>query len=236
VQAENIEVLLFDVFGTLVDWRSSVIAELTEYGRVHGVGADWPALADAWRAAYVPAMDAVRRGDRAWATLDVLHRESLDRLLAEKAIDVPDAGRERLANVWHRLHPWPDTIAGMNALRQRFALASLSNGNLALQLDLARFAHLPFDALFASDMFGHYKPDPHTYLGALRLLDREPGRVMLVAAHNGDLQAAASHGLRTAFVARPLEYGPHQIRDLRAEPGIDIAASDLIELARRLTA
>ncbi|HMD01476.1 MAG TPA: haloacid dehalogenase type II, partial [Candidatus Baltobacteraceae bacterium] len=176
----------------------------------------------------------VRHGERPWATLDDLHRESLDRLLSARGVILAEAERDWMTRAWHRLKPWPDTVPGMSRLRRRFILCSLSNGNLSLQVDLARAAGLPFDALLASDMFGHYKPDPETYLGALGMLERPASRVMLVAAHNTDLRAAASHGLRTAFVARPTEYGPRQDRDLQPSEGTDIVARDLVALATAL--
>ncbi len=227
--------LLFDVFGTLVDWRTSIISEFTVFGERHAISADWAALVDDWRRAYVPSMDRVRRGEIAWRNLDALHRESLDTLIERYGLGAIDAHeRDRLARAWHRLEPWPDVIAGLERLRRRFILASLSNGNIALQVALRRYAGLPFDMLFSAETFGHYKPDPRTYRGACALLDLEPADVMLVAAHNGDLLAAKALGLQTAFVARPREYGPLQHQDWAAAAGVDHSVSRLDELADRL--
>ena len=201
--------LLFDVFGTLVDWRTGVTDALRAFGERLGVAADWAAFADDWRGAYAPSMDRVRRGDLPWRNLDELHRASLLTLFEGRGFaNVPDVEIERVVRAWHALPPWPDTAAGLRRLRERFIIASLSNGNVALQIDLRRHAGLPFDMLFSAELFGHYKPDAETYLGACAMLGLAPDRVMLVAAHPNDLEAARSFGLRTAFVARPLEHGP----------------------------
>jgi 2-haloacid dehalogenase len=233
---DDVAALLFDVFGTLVDWRSSVITELAAFGRRHAIAIDWAALADDWRGAYMPSMDRVRRGERPWAHLDVLHRESLDALLAAYGIAdrVAENDRAQLAQAWHRLAPWPDTVAGLTRLHERYVLASLSNGNVALQIDLRRFAQLPFDMLFSAETFRHYKPDPETYRGACELLALPPERVMLVAAHASDLAAARDCGLRTAFVVRPHEYGPRRGPD-DPPAGVDIAVASLAELASALS-
>ncbi len=232
----KIDAILFDVFGTLVDWRSSLIDELTAFARSRGLDLHVEALVDDWRRAYLPSMDQVRRGSLPWTDLDALHRLSLDALLERAGIDLPEEDRAHLARAWHRLRPWPDTVPGMTRLRARYPLGSLSNGNVALQVSLARFAGLPFDVLFSAEHFRHYKPDPETYLGACAYLALPPERVMLVASHNRDLDAARSHGLRTAFVARPTEYGPRQGWDLTPSPGVDVAVRDLGELADRLGA
>jgi 2-haloacid dehalogenase len=203
--------LLFDVFGTLVDWRSGVIDALRAFALRQGVAADWDAFADEWRAAYAPFMQRVRSGAIGWQNLDALHRMSLDGLLERYGIaGVAQAERRRLVYAWHALPAWPDTVAGLERLRKRYVIASLSNGNVALLVDLRRHAGLPFDMLFSAELFRHYKPDAQTYRGACALLDLEPHRVMLVAAHPSDLSAARSCGLSTAFVARPLEEGPRK--------------------------
>jgi 2-haloacid dehalogenase len=229
--------LLFDVFGTLVDWRSGVIGALRAFGARSGVTADWAAFADDWRRAYAPSMDRVRRGEVPWQNLDALHRTSL-RALFEAAGIGPVAGPEveRVVRAWHALPPWPDTVAGLLRLRERFVVASLSNGNIALQIDLRRFAGLPFDMLFSAETFGHYKPDPQVYVGACALLDLPPGRVMLVAAHNDDLLAARACGLQTAFIARPFEWGPDAAKPERAADEIACRAESLIALADLLGA
>lgn len=195
--------LVFDVFGTVVDWHGSVAREV----RRAGLPVDAEDFARAWRAGYAPAMDEVRRGVLPWTTIDGLHRRILDRLLAERALDLPEAARADLNLAWHRLDPWPDVPAGLARLRAMMPVATLSNGNLRLLLDLARHGDLVWDALFSAELFGHYKPDPETYLGACRLLDLPPAEVTLVAAHPDDLRAAARCGLGTALMLRPDEFG-----------------------------
>jgi 2-haloacid dehalogenase len=227
--------IVFDTFGTVVDWRSSLIADLSAYGSNRGVNADWPALVDAWRAAYQPSMNRVRKGELPWMTLDKLHRASLDRLVADFGITgLSEADLVHINLGWHRLHPWPDAVPGLTRLKSRFIIGPLSNGNVSLLLDMAKFASIPWDMIFGSDLFGHFKPDPETYLGVARLLDLRPDQVMMAAAHNGDLAAARSHGLLTAFFPRPAEYGPHQNRDHAAEQDWDIVATDIQDMAARL--
>jgi 2-haloacid dehalogenase len=225
------------VFGTLVDWRTSLIHELRDFGTRNGTPADWPAFVDDWRAAYGPSMDRVRHGEIAWQNLDALHRASLEMLFERYGIrGVSDGECDRIARAWHRLDPWPDTVAGLTRLRERFIVASLSNGNVALQVDLRRHAGLPFDMLFSAELFGHYKPDPQTYLGACALLDLPPSRTMLAAAHPSDLVAAKSCGLQTAFIARPLESGPAQAGNQTAPQGVDYSVATVELLASRLGA
>jgi 2-haloacid dehalogenase len=231
----EIRAIVFDTFGTLVDWRTSLIGELTAFGAGRGIAADWTGLVDAWRGAYVPSMDRVRRGEVPWTKLDDLHRTSLDALVVQFGIaGLTEADLHHINLGWHRLKPWPDVVAGLHRLHDRFMLGPLSNGNVSLLIDLARHAGLPFDMVFSAEVFGHYKPDPETYLGACRLLSLEPHQVMLCAAHNNDLAAAQSHGLRTAFVARPTEYGPHQKVDFAATGPWDFVVRDLGELAEQL--
>jgi 2-haloacid dehalogenase len=227
--------IVFDTFGSVVDWRSSLIADLTAYGAGQGITADWPALVDAWRAAYHPSMDRVRKGEQAWTTLDALHRSSLDTLIAEFGITaLSEDDRVHINRGWHRLHPWPDSVPGLTRLKSRFIIGPLSNGNVALLLNMAKFAGIPWDMIFGSDLFGHFKPDPETYLGVARMLDLKPNQVMMAAAHNGDLAAARSHGLLTAFFPRPTEYGPHQKRDYQADQDWDIIATDIQDMAAKL--
>jgi 2-haloacid dehalogenase len=231
----EIEALVFDVFGTLVDWRTSLIDDLTAFGTQRGIAADWPAFVDAWRGEYVPSMNRVRTGEEPWQTLDELHRASFDRLAVRFGIAaLNEDDRGWCVDRWHRLRPWPDTVRGLTRLRTRYILATLSNGNVRLLVDLARSAPLPMDAIFSAELFRRYKRDPEVYRGAVALLGTAPERVMLVAAHNDDLHAARAEGLRSAFVLRPAEYGPHQHHDLAADPGHDVAVRDLEELADRL--
>ena len=230
--------LLFDVFGTCVDWRSSVIAEGEALGGRLGLEeVDWPALADAWRARYQPQLETVRSGARPWTNLDVLHREALDQVLADFGLDaVPAANRADFNLVWHRLAPWPDTVQGLRLLKRRFVIAPNSNGHIALVLDLSKRAGLPWDAILGAEIARAYKPAPEAYLRNVEAVGLSPSEVMMVAAHNGDLVAAAACGLRTAFVPRPTEHGSGQTSDLRPDHGVDLAASDFIDLARQLDA
>ena len=232
---QMVKAVLFDVLGTLVDWRGSLIADLTQFGRERGISADWHAFADAWRAAYRPSMQRVRSGELAWTILDRLHRLSLDRLIEEFGIGgLSEQDRQHINRLWHRLRPWPDTVEGLLQIKRSYIIGPLSNGNLALLVNMAKAANLPWDVVFGSDLFHHYKPDPEVYLGACALLDLAPGEVMLVAAHNDDLAAARRLGLRTGFVPRPQEYGPNQKRDLQAEEAWDVVAPDLVALAQAL--
>ncbi len=227
--------IVFDTFGSVVDWRGSLIAELTEFARQRGAKGDWIGLVDAWRAAYHPSMDRVRRGELPWTRLDDLHRASLDRLLPEFGISgLTEQDLVHINLSWHRLKPWPDAVPGLTRLKSKFILGPLSNGNLSLLVHLAKFGGLPWDTVFGSDLFGHYKPDPETYLGVARLLDLPPGQVMMAAAHNNDLLAAQNCGLMTAFFARPTEYGPHQKRDFSADGKWDFVAGDIEDLASQL--
>jgi 2-haloacid dehalogenase len=227
--------IVFDVFGTVVDWRGSLIADLSAYGGKRGITADWTALVDAWRAAYHPSMDRVRNGDVPWTKLDDLHRGSLDMLVEKFGIKgLTEADLHQINLGWHRLNGWPDAVAGLTRLKRRFIIGPLSNGNVALLTKMAKHAGLPWDMVFGSDLFHHYKPDPETYLGVAKLLDLAPGEVMMAAAHNGDLAHARECGLMTAFWPRPTEYGPHQKRDYTAEQDWDVVAKDIEDLAAQL--
>ncbi|WP_158932055.1 haloacid dehalogenase type II [Acidisphaera sp. S103] len=229
------KVIVFDTFGSVVDWRSSLIADLTAFGATKGITADWAALVDAWRAAYRPSMDRVRKGEQPWTKLDNLHRASLDRLIAD--FGIKGLSEEDLAHInlgWHRLHPWPDSVPGLTRLKSRFIIGPLSNGNVSLLLNMAKFAGIPWDMIFGSDLFQHFKPDPETYLGVAKMLDLRPDQVMLGAAHNGDLGKARACGLLTAFFPRPTEYGPHQKRDYAADQDWDIVATDIQDMAAKL--
>lgn len=226
--------IVFDVFGTVVDWRSSLIAQFAELARETGQAIPGEILADEWRGHYAPSMDRVRRGELPWTVLDDLHRQSLDRLIETHGLAFDEAQRQRINRFWHRLEPWPDSVAGLNALRRHYIVGSLTNGNLSLMLDVARHAELPWNVLFCADLFRHYKPDREVYLGACDLLGLPPEDVMLCAAHNSDLSAAQALGLKTAFIPRPHEYGPRQTRDLQAEGDWDYVAKDILDLAIRL--
>ena len=232
---ERPKAVLFDVFGTLVDWRGSLIEELSAFGSRRGVACDWAALVDAWRASYAPSMDRVRRGEQPWRKLDDLHRATLDELCARFGLDaLSEDDRRWMTWGWHRLRPWPDTVAGLTLLKRVAIIGPLSNGNLSLQVDVAKSAGLPWDVTFGSDIFRHYKPDSEVYLGACALLDLKPGQVMLAAAHNSDLAAARGLGLRTGFIPRPTEYGPSQTKDTRPEQAWDVVADSVETLAIQL--
>lgn len=231
----TVEALLFDVFGTVVDWRGSIIDELTRFGARKGIEADWTAFTDDWRGLYQPAMEAVRSGRRPWTILDVLHRESLETLLAKYAIaGLTEAEKQHINRAWHRLKPWPDVADGLRRLKSRYIIGTLSNGNVGLLTRMAKNAQLPWDVVLGAETAQSYKPQPRAYLANAALLNLEPGRVMLVAAHNGDLAAAAAVGMRTAFVARPTEYGPLQERDLRAERAWDVVADSFTGVAEAM--
>jgi 2-haloacid dehalogenase len=228
--------LFFDVFGTCVDWRSGVAREGAALGRRLGLeGVDWDAMADAWRARYQPQLETVRSGRRPWTTLDVLHREALDDMLAELGLEAAlgPADRDELTLAWHRLDPWPDAVAGLTSLRERFVVAPLSNGNVSLLVDMAKRAHLPWDAVLSAELFGHYKPDAEVYDGAARLLGLAPEQVLMVAAHADDLAAARTRGLRTAYVHRPHEFGPRATPPA-TDPEADLNVATLTDLAARL--
>jgi 2-haloacid dehalogenase len=230
------QALAFDVFGTVVDWRSSIIRELEAFGRKHGLQQDWPTFADKWRAGYIPAMDRVRRGELPWMKIDDLHRMILDGLLHAAGISVSDDEVDYLNRSWHRLDPWPDTVRGLTRLKERFLITTLSNGNVSLLTNMAKRAGLPWDCVISAELFHHYKPDPQAYLGCAELLDVPPDHLMLVAAHPGDLRAARGAGLMTGYVARPLEYGPVQRPHMTGDGEFDIAATDFLDLADQLGA
>jgi 2-haloacid dehalogenase len=228
------EALVFDVFGTVVDWRGSIIEEGNVFGTRHGLQVDWAAFADDWRAAYQPAMQEVRSGALPWTSLDGLHRRVLDRLLVARGIALKEADAAELNRVWHRLRPWPDSVAGLTRLKRRYVIATLSNGNVSLLINMAKNAGLPWDAVLSAELFQHYKPDPEVYLGAARLLGVTPRKLMMVAAHPSDLRAAAACGLRTAYVDRPLERGPGGLREPWQANQFDLVADNLDQLAERL--
>jgi 2-haloacid dehalogenase len=229
----EIRALLFDTFGTLVDWRTGVVTQLEQWGRAHNIAADWAGLALAWRRDHVPALAKVRTGQREWANYDELQSETLRELAREFGLpSLSDDTLEHLARMWHELPGWPDTSEGMARLRKNYLVAPLSNGHVALVMGLARFANMTFDAVFGADVFRQYKPDPKTYLGAVALLGCTPAEVLFVASHPSDLEAAAACGLHTCYVSRPLEYGAGvAVEQPPAEGDFDLMVGDLLELA-----
>ena len=232
---KDVQALLFDVFGTVVDWRASIIDDLGRFGAQKGVKADWTAFADDWRSLYQPAMDEVREGRRPWTILDVLHRESLETLLVKHGISgLSEADKDHMNRVWHRLRPWPDTVAGLTRLKSRYIIGTLSNGNVGLLTRMAKFGGLPWDVVLGAETARAYKPLPQAYLASAELLNLKPSQLMLVAAHNGDLAAAAKAGLATGFVARPTEHGPRQSRDFKADRDWDVVADSFVSLAEAM--
>lgn len=224
------KVLAFDVFGTVVDWHSSIWREAEAL--IPGV--DGNRFASAWRAGYKPAMDEVRSGQRGWTKIDDLHRIILDRVLKDFDIALDEQKRRTLNRAWHRLNPWPDTVEGMQRLKSRFMLTSLSNGNLGLLANMAKHAALPWDLILSAEVFHHYKPDPETYLGVADIFELQPDQVMLVAAHEDDLDAAKACGLQTAFVRREHEYGPDILMKYGDLTRFTYSANDLHDLAAQL--
>jgi 2-haloacid dehalogenase len=230
-----IRALTFDVFGTVVDWRGSLIREGRALGRRLGLEVNWAAFADAWRAGYRPAMDRVRRGDLPWMNIDALHRLTLDQVLREFGIrTLKEADKQHLNRAWHRLQPWPDSVGGLARLKRSFIVATLSNGNMSLLIEMAKHAGLPWDCILSAELFHHYKPDPESYRGAAELLGCKRQEVMMVAAHEDDLVHARRAGLRTAFVWRPAEFGRGAHRPRPAADAFDIVVDDFVELARKL--
>jgi 2-haloacid dehalogenase len=235
VDPASVKALVFDVFGTVVDWRGSIIAEGESRWRAKGLDLDWPAFADSWRAGYGPAMNRVRSGELPWTNLDALHRMQLDVLLEKLGVtNLSEPDVRELNKVWHRLNPWPDSAPGLTRLKTRFIISPLSNGNLALLTNMAKFGGLPWDCILGAETFQHYKPDPEVYLGAAKILELEPHEVMMCAAHAGDLQAAAKLGLRTAYIYRPKERGPDRKVERADTSSFDVAVDSFEELAAAL--
>lgn len=231
----DVQVLAFDTFGTVVDWRSGVIAEGEALGKAKGLKVDWAKFADAWRGAYGPSMQRVRKGELPWTKLDVLHRMSLDALLPTFGItSLTEAEKAHFNRVWHRLNAWPGAVDGLKRLKTRYVLTPLSNGNVSLLTNMAKHTGLPWDCVLSAEIARHYKPDPETYLLVPEIFDLKPSQVMMVAAHEGDLQAAQKLGLRTAFVHRPQEFGPSRVPTKPAEGTFDLVTNDFAELATKL--
>jgi len=230
----TVRALVFDVFGTVVDWRGSVIREGELLGRAKNLKVDWAAFADAWRAGYRPAMDRTAKGD--WANIDTLHRSILDELLPKFSLDLEESEIQHLNLVWHRLIPWPDSVPGLNRLKARYIISTLSNGNISLLVDMAKHAGLPWDSVLSGELIHKYKPDPEVYRMAARLLGARNDETMLVAAHPHDLLGAQRAGLKTAYVPRPLEHGPKPLVPPPPGAKFDYTATDFLDLARQLGA
>jgi 2-haloacid dehalogenase len=233
----GIKALTFDTFGTVVDWRTSIINDLSAYGRKHKLDTDWAAFVDEWKTAYKPGMDKVRKGEWPWLTIDEIYRRALDAMAPRYGLDkLDEASLHHINCVWHRLLPWPDVVDGLTRLKKKYLISTLSNGDVAMLANMAKHGGLPWDTVLCGQVFRHFKPDPEIYLGAIELLGCQPHEVMMVAAHNDDLKHARSHGMRTGFVLRPTEYGPAQQTNLQAAEQWDVIASDFGELATALGA
>jgi 2-haloacid dehalogenase len=233
----TIKALVFDVFGTVVDWRGSISREGEMLGARKGIKADWVVFADAWRDGYRPAMQKVRSGAIAWTNIDGLHRIILNDLLPQFGLTgLSEEEIEHLNRAWHRLWPWPDSPGGLQRLKSRYIISTLSNGNVLLLTEMGKYAGLPWDCILSAELFGHYKPDPEVYLGAVKLLASSPDQVMMTAAHMDDLKAAKKLGLRTALVTRPHEFGPKRKADTAAdgEGIVDLIATDFMDLAAKM--
>lgn len=228
----DVKALTFDVFGTVVDWRNSIAREIAETCRPHGIALDADQFARDWRALYQPSMEKIRSGARDFVKLDILHRENLETLIPRYGLEgLSEAERDHLNRAWHRLDPWPDVVEGLTRLKSRYVIATLSNGNIALMVNMAKRAGLPWDMVLGSEVARGFKPQPHVYRNAADCLGVEMGECLMVAAHNGDLVAAAETGMRTAFVARPTEYGVDQSVDFEAEHEFDADCKSFTELA-----
>jgi len=235
----SVKACVFDTFGTVVDWRSSVIGEATMWGKAKGLKINWVEFADRWRMGYVPAMDRVRKGELPWTNLDDLQRMILEELLKEYGIqELSEEEKINWAHVWRRLKPWPDSVEGLTRLKSKYIISPMSNGNVALMVNLAKFAGLPWDVVLGSDLVRHYKPDRETYMSAPYYLDLKPEEVMMCAAHVGDLQAARSFGLRTGFIYRPNEFrgGSAGVPDKAKSGDFDVVSASIVELAQHLGA
>jgi 2-haloacid dehalogenase len=237
MDTSNVKAFIFDVFGTVVDWRGSIIRQCQEFGRVKGIEADWAAFADAWRGKYRPYMDKVRHGELPWTNLDALHRMGLKDVLLEFEITgLSDEELTEMNRFWHYLRPWADSAPGLYRLKNKYIIAPMSNGNIALMTDMAKYAGLPWDCILGAEVARHYKPDPESYLTAVELLGLRPEEAVMTAAHQPDLLASQKVGLKTAFVPRPMEHGPDRTPDPAPDPSFNVVATDFVDLAAKVGA
>ena len=231
----ELKALVFDVFGTVVDWRTSIANEASDQLKNKGFDLNWLAFAEAWRAKYQPSMEGVRSGKRGYVRLDILHLENLMEVLEEfKVSGLSSADLDYLNRAWHRLEPWPDSVSGLQRLKKKFIIGTMSNGNVALMVNMAKHSGLPWDVILGAEPAQAYKPDPKTYLTGVDWLGLQPDEVLMCAAHNNDLVAARNQGLKTAFIARPREYGKDQSVDIEAEHEFDFITTDMNDLADQL--
>ena len=229
--ADTVQVLAFDIFGTVVDWHASIQAEVESLY----TGIDGDAFANAWRTGYRPAMARVASGELGWTLIDDLHRMILDQILPDFGLNhLDEPQRQHLNGVWHRLNPWPDSVAGLTRLKRKFTITTLSNGNIGLLTNMAKRAGLPWDCVLSAEIFKAYKPDPATYLGVSKVFNLNPVQTMLVAAHHDDLEGARSCGLRTAYIERSLEFGAKHVKNVSPHPGNDLHCTSLTDLADQL--
>jgi len=237
VDTSDVKAFIFDVFGTVVDWRGSIIRQCEDFGRVKGIEADWPAFADAWRGRYRPYMNKVRTGELPWTNLDALHRMGLEDVLKEFEISgLSDGEKAEMNFFWHFLRPWSDSVAGLYRLKNRYIIAPMSNGNIRLMTDMAKYSGLPWDCILGAEVARHYKPDPESYLTAVELLGLRPEQVVMTAAHQPDLMSAQKTGVKTAFVPRPMEHGPDRTPDPTPDPSFNVVASSFVDLAAKVGA
>jgi 2-haloacid dehalogenase len=231
----SVKSVLFDVFGTVVDWRGSIVEEGKVWEKTKGLSIDWARFADKWRDGYIPSMDKVRRGEMPWTNLDHLHRALLEGLLKEFQIEgLSEEEKDHWNRVWHRLKPWSDVIAGLTRLKKKYIIAPLSNGNMALLTDMAKHAGMSWDLVLSAELAKHYKPDREAYLTAVNLLDLKPEQVMMCAAHSRDLMAARDCGLSTGFIHRPEEFGTMRKADEANSHDFDVVAKDMLDLASKM--
>ena len=235
MDVNNIKALVFDVFGTVVDWRTSIASEAKQCLSKKGYELDWVLFADSWRAKYQPAMEKVRTGGRGFVRLDILHMENLIEVLKDFDIkSVTETELNYLNRAWHRLLPWSDSVPGLLRLKKKFIIGTMSNGNVALMVNMAKNGGLPWDVILGAEPAQAYKPEPKTYLTGVDWLNLKPSEVLMCAAHNADLLAAGAQGLKTAFIARPTEYGPNQKHDFEAEHDFDYISENMLDLADKL--
>jgi 2-haloacid dehalogenase len=237
VMGTQVRALVFDVFGTVVDWRRTVIHEGQAFGQARGISVDWAEFADEWRIdGYLSGVGRVARGEWPWMTADAIHRRKLEELLERLGLTgLSEEEIDQFNRVWHRLNAWQDAIPGLALLRERYTVAALSNGNVALLTNMAKWARLPWDFIFGADLFQAYKPDARVYRGAAELLGHQPDELMMVAAHVGDLRGARAAGLQTAYVYRPLEYGDN-VKEPETDSSAEVNATDFVDLATKLGA
>ena len=232
----QVKAMTFDVFGTVVDWRSSIAREIKEMGQRKGFVLDWDSFADEWRSGYKPAMDKVRNGELPWTKIDTLHRMILDEMLTRHQIsNMSEDEKDYLNRAWHRLDPWPDSVKGLTLLKKDHIISSLSNGNVALLVNMAKYGGLPWDTVLSAEIARHYKPDAEAYLSTGEYLGLPIHQVMMVAAHKNDLESAKSNGMMTGYVPRPKEHGINTVTDYGVEDYIDIIADDFIDLSRKMS-